>query len=400
MRVLSPATVRRKLIGDAGLATVARAAHARYRLGLEYYLGLSSSQAIQSLEEAARLYRTVFQDVAAPKAYADAQFMLGVSLVGAGNTVQGHVALKAAFATQPLRRFRQRFFPPRVEQALHGALLDYLSTGAHARPYGDGARLSRLARRLNVDAVITVAVRYDKNHRAEVLLAAYRPRRDQVETELHLPMSATATQLEAGLGRWLDCVPIPTRAGTTAPRISRPLRMDTSAAYALYLRQPTRQLFHSVGFAAGLNQQIRPGLGWFARVNMFTSLSDPYRDLLHAFNSVRVIAGVSFALTWPTFRLWARPGVDVHTFGRFIATVDPNCKLFGEKHRLCDASTVSTLDQSVLAGFHLALGGDVNLGRRFFVTARISGTAYILPLSSVSDLNYPLGVEAGLGYRF
>lgn len=400
VQVLSPAVVRRRLAADRGLTATARAAHARYRLGLEYYLGLSSARAIQSLEESVGLYRSIYQDVSSPKAHADAQFMLGVSLVDAGNTVQGHVALKAAFAIQPRRRFRQRFFPPRVERALHAALTDYLSTGAHTRPFGDATRLGQLARRLKVDAVVTVAVRFDANHNPEVLLSAYHARRNRFEADVRLPMAATSTQLEPALARWLDCVPISSRSGSRAQPASQRVFMDTSAAYALYLRQPTRQLFHSVGFAAGVAWQVRPGLEWFVRGNMFTSLSDPYRDLLQAFNSVRVLVGVGFALQWRYIRLWARPGIDVHAFGRFIATTDPNCKLFGEEHRLCDAETVSSLNQDYLAGFHLALGGDVALGRRFFVTARVSGTAYILPLSSADDLNYPVGLEAGLGYRF
>ena len=243
-------------------------------------------------------------------------------------------------------------------------------------------------------------MRYGVDHNPEVLLSAYHARRDRFEADASLPKAATATRLEPALARWLDCVTIPIRAGADTPRTSQPFFMDTSAAYALYLRQPTRQLFHSVGFAAGVASQVRPGLEWFARINMFTSLADPYRDLLHAFNSVRLLAGVGFAVQWRYVRLWARPGIDLHTFGRFIVTDDPNCKLFGESHRLCDASTVRTLEQGVLAGFHLAIGGDVALGRRFFVTARLSGTAYILPLSSADELNYPLGAEAGLGYRF
>ncbi|MCO4760894.1 MAG: hypothetical protein KC502_05280 [Myxococcales bacterium] len=398
--VMTPSAVQRRLASDAGMAATARAAQARYRLGLEYYLGLSSAQAIRSLEESVRLYREVYRDVSSPKAYADAQFMLGVSLVDAGNAPQGHVALKAAFAISPQRRFRQGFFPPRVERALHAAMTDYLSTGRHSRPYGSAARLGNIAKKLSVDAVITVAVRNDKQGNAEVLLSAYHARRNRFEADVALPISATMSQLEGTLTRWLDCVPIQSRVGAKSKSRSKPVFMDTSAAYAQFLVQPTRKVFHSVGFAAGVSQLVRPGLEWFARVNMFTSLSDPNRDLLHAFNSVRLLAGVSFVLKRGAFRFWLRPGFDLHAFGKFFASIDPDCKLFGESHHLCDAGTVRTLQQDLLMGFHLAAGTHVALGRRFFVSTHVSGSAYIFPLSNTDDLNFPIGVQAGLGYRF
>ncbi len=399
-QVLSPADVRRRLAADHGLAAAARAAQARYRLGLEYYMGLSPARAIQSLQEAARLFEDVFRDVSAPKALADAWFMLGVSMVDAGNAVQGHVALKRGFAVQPGRRFRPRFFPQRVEQALHAALADHLSTGNHARPYGDAERLTRLANRLRVDALVTVTLRRARDGAPQVVVSTFQGKPQRFDSEVALPLEASATQLEPALSRWLACLPVQARSGAAPPRRDAPMFMDTAAAYALYLRQPTRRPFHSVGFAAGFAQQLRPGLEWYARVHMFTSLSDPYRDLLHAFNSVRFLAGVGFALQRGPLRFWVRPGVDVHALGRFIATTDPDCKLYGESHHLCNQSTVRNLEQDVLVGFHLAVGTQVALGRRFFVLLRLSGSAYVFPLSNTDDLNFPAGAELGLGYRF
>jgi hypothetical protein len=178
------------------------------------------------------------------------------------------------------------------------------------------------------------------------------------------------------------------------------MRLDTSGSYALYLRQPTRKDFHSVGFSVGLSDELRPDLEWFVRVNMYTSLSDPYRDLLHAFNSVRLLAGLGFAWQRGPLRVFVRPGLDVHLLGSFVTTTDPDCKLFGLSHKLCDPQTVLDLDQRILMGGNLALGGHVSIGRNFFAVIQGSVSAYFLPLAGTDRLNFPLSGEAGLGYRF
>ncbi|MEY3014159.1 MAG: hypothetical protein RIT45_2894 [Pseudomonadota bacterium] len=401
VQLLDPAGVRARLSDDHSARTAGRLAAERYRLGLEYYLGLAPARAVESLRRAVALYQEIFQEIVATKPIADAAFMLGVSLVDAGNAVAAHVALKDAFALQPERRFRPRFFGPQVEAALSSALADHLSTGNHSRPYGEHERMLALARRLNVDAIVTVAVVRDEQGALEVRLAAWRRERQGFEAEARFPLAALEGQLEPFVSRWLACVPVAQTGGAVQNRRrQRPVWMDTSASYALYLRQPTRLSFHSLGFAAGVAVELRPNFEWFARVNMYTSLSDPYRDLLHAFNSVRAVAGVGFAIERGPLRFVLQPGLDLHVLGSFIATTDPNCKLFGERHPLCNNATVSNLEADVLVGLNIATVGIWELGRRFLLIGRASVSTYFLPLDGTDRLNFPISAELGLGYRF
>ena len=400
VRLLTPVAVRGRFAGDHSGATTARIASERYRLGLEYYHGLAPTRAADSLRASARLYVEIYQDLIGAKALADAYFMLGVTLHDGGNPVAAHVAFKEAFALAPTRRFRPRFFAPQVESALSAALIDHLATGNHARPYGEVERLGAICDRLDVDALVTVTLVDRGEGPLEVLVAAYRGSRGGVEAEARFPLAEVEAQLEPFLSRWMACLPVRQPAAAQRPTPVTAIRIDTSAAYALYLRQPTRRTFHSVGFAAGASGRLRPGLEWHGRITMDTSLSDPYRDLLRAFNSVRLVAGIGFALQRGRWHLALQPGLDVRLLGSFVATTDPDCKLFGEDHRLCDRNTVSDLGSTVLIGPSIGAALSVELGRSFLLRIATAATAYILPFDGTEELNYPISTEFGLGYRF
>ena len=399
--VITPAAVRAALVSDHGLATAARQADQWYRIGLAHWMSMAPRRAAETFTKAVDLYAEVFQDVTAPKALADASFMKGAALVDAGETIQGHVALKAAFAQQPDRRFRPRFFAPAIERALQAALADYMATGNLQRPYGDAARLVGLARSLRLDAIITAAVVPGVDGaEGRLAVAVLGVRRRAFEAETRLPLSELKDGLDPFLSRWRACLPVLDAKPTSSrrPHFAN-VWMDTSGTYAQYLRhEPTRQAFHSLGFAAGVSQQLSPGLEWFTRVNLYTSLSDPYQDLAHPFNSLRLVGGVGFAFKRGPFRLFARPGLDAHVLGSFIATHDRWCKKL-QDHPLCKGP-IYNLEQDILFGVNLALGAQIHVGTRFFVAVNSSMSSYFLPFTGTDQLNYLLSGDLGMGYRF
>lgn len=397
--VWSPTQVRERLEQDHAATAASRMAQERYRLGLEYHHGLAPVRAIDSFRRAVQTYLDIGQDVIAVRPVADAQLMLGVAMLDAGDLVGAHVALRAAFALAPARQFRPRFFGPQVEAALLAALTDHAASGDHMHPYGDSARLARLARVLDVDGLVTTTL-VEGSGGLEVHVAAFSRANAAFEVEVRLPLVGAAEVANARLSRWLACLPGKGAAPGAPPRPAHELQIDAAAAYALYLRQPTRRSFHSVGFSAGVVSSIRPGFGWYGRVTMDTSLSDPYRDLLYPFNSVRVVAGLEFAVRWSRVQFALQPGVDARWMGSFIATTDPDCKLFGESHRLCDRSSVADLASDVLFGPHAGLALRFDLGKGFVARAATSISLYVLPFDGSASLNFPLSAEFGLGARF
>lgn len=398
--VLSAARVRDALAGDADGQLRARNAEEWYRKGLQLYLGLGP-QAHVYLRQAVSEYAAAFQDLIDAKPFADALFMLGVSLIDSGDKDAGHIALKEAFRLEPMRRFRANFFPPVVNAALLAALYDRQKTADPIHPYGDNRRMLQLAQRLGVQWLIFGSLRpgSQPNAASELWLAIYDAQRRVVDAEIRLPAENSTDRLDAFLTRWLACAQV-SELAPVSPGRSDDVRLDTAASYALYYRHPTREAFHGLGFAVGVAQEFRSNLEWFSRINMYTSISDPYRDLLHTFNSVRAMVGLGFTFRTQSMRVFVRPAIDVHLLGSFIETTDPQCKLFGTTSPQCDRGSVLDLDSHILLGLNLATGVNLDLGRHFFVSLQASMASYFLPLAGTERLNYPVSGELGMGYRF
>ncbi len=388
--------VRLTLADDHAVASQGQLAQQLYRLGLDLYWSLAPGRAAVKLQQAVAAWRELYQDVFDPKPCADAQFMYGVALVDSGRTAEGHIALKDAFALQTDRRFRPNFFPPPIERALTAALADFLSTGDPLRAYGDSARMAQLARRLGVAWLVVGALRQGE-HGPEVWLGVFSAQRRLYEAEIHVPVDEFEVRLQPFLSRWLACAPI--AEARPAARIADTLRTDLSAAYAPFLRQPTRTAFQSVGFSVGIAHEFRQNLEWFSRLALHTSITDPYRDLLRSFNSVRAVVGLGATISRGPLRFYVQAGLDAQLLGSFEASVDADCKLFGTDHRLCDKGKVTNLDQSILAGVQGAAGVQLHLGRDFLLGLRGSIANYFLPLDGTDKLNLPAGIELGLGYR-
>ncbi len=398
--VVRPADVRAALAADHSLGTASRQADQWYRIGLAHWMSMSPGRAAETFDKAVQLYRQVFQDLLEAKSFADAAFMRGVALVDAGQTIAGHVALKEAFSLQPDRRFRPKFFAPAIERALQAALADYLASGNQRRPYGDTKRLAELAQRLKASAIVIPAIVRAQDGEGQFFLTVYSAERRIFEAESSFDLGSLNQLLEPFLSRWRACLPVRGARPASGPKTSFVnLWMDTSGSYAQYLRhKPTRQAFHSLGFAAGVSQPVWPGLEWFARFNLYTSLSDPWQDLAHPFNSVRLVGGLGFAYKRGWLRLFARPGLEAHILGSFIATHDMWCKKL-QTHPNCTGE-IYNLEQDVLFGINLALGTQLHVGARFFVALSTSMSAYFLPFSGTDVLNYPLSGDLGMGYRF
>ena len=410
VRVISPADVRTTLTQDTGLAPHQRRLLDRYRAGLEQYLNLATDEAAEALQSAIEAGRTGLQDVIDPKPLADAQVMLGVALLDMKQPVKAHIALREVFVQQPERRFRPNFFSAAVNAEIQKAFVDWRETGDPTRPFGDARRLHVIADKLGADALVYGVVRPTPTG-PEAVLFLYDDRRRVVDSEVRAPLTPPAgdvqpladsgDRVDAFLSRWLSCAPIAeSPPDPSTVRHDDGLHLDMSSSYALYLKQPTRQNFHSVGFSVGVNQEFRPGIEWFGRAHLYTSISDPYRDLLHAFNSVRLVGGLGFAWQGGPLRLFIRPGLDAHLLGDFVATTDADCKFFGTSHPLCDKSTVSDLQQRILVGVNVSAGAWLHMGRNFYLAVQSSAAIYFLPLGGTERLNYPIGGDLGLGYAF
>jgi len=374
------------------------AALSLYRVGLEHYLALQTDRAIGNLKNAERFYDDVYETLVDPAALGDVLLILGVSHIEQGEPELAHLAFKRLFLHQPQRHVKKGFFPERIEQALAAALVDFNASGPKDQPLGSPDRLEQLGADLGLDVMIHGAVTAEAG-RLDVRLYAWdRQKQTQVMTERFAADAHIEERVDRFISRLLCCTTLAMR--TPEPPPMPRFRLDTDIAGSIYGRHPARRLWTNLGFGMTFAHVVRPGFELFASTQLYTSVLDPYRDLLRSFNSVRFVIGPGFHTLGETVRFFAHPGLDLHLLGRFVASTDPNCKLFGTSHPQCSGGSLTDLDGALLIGVNLTLGTHISIGRSFFVAIKPSISAYFLPLDGKDKLNFPLSFETGLGYVF
>ena len=144
-------------------------------------------------------------------------------------------------------------------------------------------------------------------------------------------------------------------------------------------------------------------LGVFGRANVMFSSRDPDGDLLASFTSTRTAIGVGFSVRWGRFRPFLGTGLEINFVGTVSASDSYWCKVSGGQPHFfdtgqeCFTSDVSTQAPVTLVGPYLMPGVSVDIIGPLGVYLLGSFAFYI---NSSSKLDFPVGGEIGLEYRF
>ena len=84
----------------------------------------------------------------------------------------------------------------------------------------------------------------------------------------------------------------------------------------------------------------------------------------------------------------------------FKTSTNPNCKFFPSTSGFCPADDVNRLDTRFQLGVNVAFGVQFDMFRGVYVTLQGNYTFFFFPFNRESQLNSPLSMEFGLGYRF
>lgn len=373
-------------------------------LGVERYKDLRIAAAITVLDQGVTAALGDFLDVLAPDLVSDLYLYLGLSHLENGSPALAHVAFKNLFWATPDRRFPSGYFPPDAEAALRAAALDFLRTHPKETYLGSVERTVRFMARHRVDVGCYVFLTGNDAASARVDLRVFEGRGKGRGTVglgamAGFPLAGTDDALERlsrALTAWASCAELPSRE----PLVKRKPRffMDTSGAYLLYLKVPTRKLFHNAGFGLGLAWQAAEGLDVFGRLSLFDSFADPYGDLIEGFWSVRGVVGVGYSLVGDWGRVFVHTGLDVNYLSDFASTTDPQCKFWPDDPRRCPSSRIKR--PSYLVGINGAVGVNVRLAGPIYLMSQVGSSAYFFSNDTTPDLNFPFSVELGLGYAF
>lgn len=387
--------------GDGDRGIVARGF---LHLGIELYRSIRLRNAIDALEKGIEAARSEYLDVVDPKLLSDLYLYLGLSYLEEGSSALAHVAFKNLFFVRPGRVFLKGYFPVQAEQAIRAAAVDFVRTFPKDWPLGSAARTSRFARSTGARQVVYVfLVRWEGGSRVAVKVMGPSGRDGAIAEEFgdEFPLKTgddARERLSRTLSAWLACTDLPSRV---EPESERPdFYMDTSGAYSLFLKYPTRNVFHNAGFGVGLSYQILENLDFFTRLNLFTSFPDKFNDLVSGYTAFRAILGVGHTLRGDWGRMFVHTGLDFHYLSDFASSTDPNCKLFGVDSGFCAASEVKHLPYRFLGGISVTLGANVTISGPIYLLIQAGVTAYFFPAGLEAPLNYPLTAEIGLGYAF
>lgn len=381
-------------------------------LGIELYRNLRVDDAVLTLEKGVETGLVEYLDVLDPPRMFDLYLYLGLSYVEQGRVGLAHVAFKNMFLVAPreaFRRpeFRRGYFPAAAEEAIRAAAVDFVQTSPQEVPLGSTERTADLLKATGSKALVDIYLTNGASRKGLLSIRIHEPVPNERSVRTAwarrhpYPGPREAQDLiSRDISAWFACTDLPSRL---PPRERMPrFYMDTTGSYVLFLRHPTRNVFHNAGFGVGLAYQILRELDFFARVNLLTSFPDKYNDLIAGFTSIRFHTGVGYTLQGAWGRFFVHTGLDLQYLTNFVSSTDPACKIaaWTNNPEFCNPAHVERLPYRFLGGAGVVIGVDVFLLGPIYVTFKVGAATYFFPAGPASPLNFPLVGEAGLGYAF
>lgn len=374
-------------------------------LGQERYRDIRIPEAISALEQGIASARKAWLDVLAPDLVSDLYLYLGLCYLEQGQTALAHVAFKNLLLATPGRKFRKGWFPAATEAAVRTAAEDFVRTTPKESLLGGLERIEAFLRFARSTAAVAIQL---SGAPGEVGAVEVRVAESSRQPGGHIVLAdradvpwagaeAAADAVSRTLTGWLACTILPSREAVERPHAR--FFLDTTAAYSVFLKVPTRRIFSNAGFGIGLAWQVREGLDVFGRLNILNAFEDQYGDLVKQFWTIRAFAGVGYSLRGNWGRVFFHTGLAFDYLSGFESTTDPNCK-FWSNGEPSPCKPASVRRPRYLVGAAVALGVNVTIYGPIYLALQAGVAAYFVSNEAATPVNFPVSVEAGLGYAF
>ena len=404
-----------KFAGQQSYRLKLRNAHDNMKRGLDDYSDLKLQRAVQWLTKVQLTHLELFDDIVNPARMADVTKNLALAYLdqkGRDNTARAFRELTYMFSLHPTLQIKKGLYAKSIEDQFVAAHNILTHEGARLsqnldNPLVKQDRLQRFMRTMDLDAVIyAYLIRINGKRQLQLLIYEKRTGSAVVRAEIDVDGASVAevnARLGMALSRWLAC----TQFDYHDQRRYKFHRFYVNAnfAWATFLKHSplTRRVFSNLGFGFNFSWQIRKRLALFSKFNLWSSTRDPHGDLLQNFKTFRIMLGVG--LTWQVknrWRFYVRAALDALIFSKnFQSSTNPNCKFFpNPSESLCPSSGINRLDDQFYTGINVAVGAQLELARGIYLHLETNYTYYFWPFNKDAQLNSPISIEAGLGYRF
>ena len=219
--------------------------------------------------------------------------------------------------------------------------------------------------------------------------------------------SETRTSIERVnrlISRFVACVPV--RRNPPPPVVggdAQHLFLQAGWSAAAYGSKPTAEQFLNQGIVLSLDYHFTDNFAVLARATMLFGSRDPAGNLLDGFNSIRSALGVAFSFRFGLLRLSLATGIELNRVSGFEATDEFWCKVsdgelgtFGSSD--CIDEELSTQPPGLLVGPFIMPGFSFEIFSPFSLF--LNGTFAFYLSDSDTEIDFPLGGEVGIEYRF
>lgn len=371
-------------------------------IGLEHYRRLESGDAIEALEKALRLYRSIHYEYVQPQEVAEVLQYLALShLEQRRDLIEPLEYLQDMIVLDPSRVFREGYYPEDVVRSFRSA-----KSTLESDLIDNGPELSRsrkLADLASADFVITPAFVVE-NDALTMVFFVYSEERDAfLDSErIALESLSTASVREASnrlTSRVMACLLEPEPIVTsTVPESTgeSPWSVELNFAYAFFLTFPGVGVepFGNYGASFGTRYLLTREFAFLANVQFLTSLRDRSGFLTNdGFTSLRGFAGISIGYTFGVFRPEIASLLEVSTVGDIgvctdVSQIPSGCR-----------DNVTFHEVGTLVGINVRPRVTLQVFKSLDYVVGASASFFLLPFSD-RVVNFPITFETGLEYRF
>ncbi len=376
------------------------------QLGVDLYRHIHLSQSISSLNKGLDVVNRLHVWSWMPHLAARVYFYLGLCNVDLGQPENAQMYFRRAFMLNPAMKIQKGYYPNRTERAIRAAFTDFRAS-LHVPDLPPQFDPGKVMRQEKADAAVFVYAYKSGTGHTVLGVRIIDPglKQGHFDREFDSPADTDIdTGIRALADAFLSCARLPWKRMHKSGKPYK-LIMDTTALYTFYAKYPTRRFFHNAGFNLSFSFPVQHGLDIMGAFELATSIGDPYHDMVEGLTSYRVHVGASYYFQWPWGQIFLTPGLSIGYLGGYKITTNANCKFLGPDGPGCLPTSFDKGGNAITFSLSVLFGVRLKLTRVLFfrLSAEVEGLFAEIPLSghqSMTDLNFPIGFQAGLSYRF
>lgn len=388
------------------------------RIGVDHFRVYNLAAAIESLQaglESAAQTRLRWEE---PELLAEGHFMLGLAHLAAADQANpderyrhesaARLAFRQVHRLEPNRRIDRDSYPNTVLAVWDRAVAD------HGLENGRGLGLQReeaawLAQALGLDNLLHTWIYSSGNH-AWVHVQLYDRASGRFVHEASrrtgLEVDAIWEVLDLETSRAEACVPPRAPPSGTRRQLPEELYLTSLFSVGTWLESPARTPFVAPGFHVSAARPLTEDLSLTAGTGFSFGLPDSDGVLIRRLDTLRFSLGLAYVFRWRRSRVHFGVSQELTRVSRVMATREFWCRVTeGEPvsfddFRACTPDDIEERPGRWQMGAVLEPAYAWSFAGRFTLHAQLRMGVYLVPLDIDLPVDYPLGAEIGVGYRF